>query len=69
MNMGIIVNSRIRELSGPEIAGYIAEMLPEMSRMARDRNLQNLASLLERALAEAIRCQDSRDGDNVIRLC
>ena len=44
MNMGIIVNSRIRELSGPEIAGYIAEMLPEMSRMARDRNLQNLAS-------------------------
>lgn len=67
--MGIMVTSRRRELSGPEIAGYIADMLPEMSRMARDRNLQNLASLLERALAEAIRCQDSRDGDNVIRLC
>jgi hypothetical protein len=64
-----MVTSRRRELSGPEIAGYIADMLPEMSRMARDRNLQNLASLLERALAEAIRCQDSRDGDNVIRLC
>ena len=66
--MGIVVNSRRRELTGPEIAGYIADMLPEMSRMARDRNLTNLAGMLERALAEAIRCQDSRDGDNVIRL-
>jgi len=68
LNMGIMVNSRKRELTGPEIAGYIADMLPEMSRMARDRNLLTLASLLERALAEAIRCQDTHDGDNVIRL-
>lgn len=68
MNMGIMVNSKRRELTGPEIASYIAEMLPEMSRLARDHKMANLADLLNRALAEAIRCQNARGGDNVIRL-
>ncbi len=66
--MGIMVNSKRRELTGPEIAGYIADMLPEMSRMARDHSMSQLADLLDRALAEALRCQDTRGGDNVIRL-
>lgn len=66
--MGIMVNSKRRELTGPEIASYIAEMLPEMSRLARDHKMANLADLLNRALAEAIRCQNARGGDNVIRL-
>lgn len=68
MKMGIMVNSKRRELTGPEIASYIAEMLPEMSRLARDHKMANLADLLNRALAEAIRCQNARGGDNVIRL-
>jgi len=66
--MGTIVNSKRRELTGPEIAGYIADMLPEMSRMARDRNMPSLAESLDRAFGEALRCQDSYGGDNVIRL-
>lgn len=66
--MGIMVNSNRREPNGPEIAGYIADMLPEMSRMARDHNMTHLADLLDRALVEARRCQDVRGGDNVIRL-
>jgi hypothetical protein len=63
-----MVNSKRRELTGPEIAGYIADMLPEMSRMARDHSMSQLADLLDRALAEALRCQGTRGGDNVIRL-
>jgi len=66
--MGIAGTSRKRELTGPEIAGYIADMLPEMSRMARDRNMAGLAESLDRALGEALRCRDSYGGDNVIRL-
>jgi hypothetical protein len=66
--MGIVVNSKKRELTGSEIAGYIAEMLPEMSRMARDHNMVDLAESLDRALDEALRCQDIRGGGNVIRL-
>jgi len=46
--MGIVVNSKRRELTGPEIAGYIADMLPEMSRMARDHNMAGLAESLDR---------------------
>jgi hypothetical protein len=68
MGMGIAGTSRKRELTGPEIAGYIADMLPEMSRMARDRNMAGLAESLDRALGEALRCRDSYGGDNVIRL-
>jgi hypothetical protein len=68
MNMGIMVNSKRQQLTGPEIAGYIADMLPEMSRMARDRNMANLADLLDSALAEARRCKDAQSSDNVIRL-
>ena len=36
LNMGIVVNSKKRELTGSEIARYIAEMLAEMSRMTLD---------------------------------
>jgi len=68
LNMGIVVNSKKRELTGPEIASYIAEMLPEMSRMARDHNMASLAESLDRALGEALRYQDIRGGNNVIRL-
>jgi len=66
--MGVVVNSKRRVLTGPEIAGYIADMLPEMSRMAREYNMDNLADVLQRALAEALRCQNAYGGDNVIRL-
>ena len=68
LHMGIVVNSKKRELTGTEIAGYIAEMLPEMSRMARDHNMAGLAEALDRALGEARRCQGIRGGDNVIKL-
>lgn len=63
-----MVNSKKRELTGPEIAGYIADMLPEMSRLAREHNMDDLADLLERARTEALRCQNSFGGDNIIRL-
>lgn len=66
--MGIMVNSRKREATGLEIAGYIADMLPEMSRLAREHKMDDLADLLERARTEAIRCQNSFGGDNVVRL-
>ena len=66
--MGIMVNSRKREATGPEIAGYIADMLPEMSRLAREHKMDNLADLLESALSEALRCRNSFGGDNIIRL-
>jgi len=66
--MGIMVNTRKREATGPEIAGYIADMLPEMSRLAREHKMDNLADLLESALKEALRCRNAFGGDNVVRL-
>jgi hypothetical protein len=63
-----MVNSRKREATGPEIAGYIADMLPEMSRLAREHKMDNLADLLESALTEALRCRNAFGGDNIIRL-
>jgi len=68
MNMGIMVNSRKREATGPEIASYIADMLPEMSRLAREHKMIDLADILERERIEAIRCQNAFGGDNVFRL-
>ena len=68
LNMGVMVNSKKRQLTGSEIAGYIAEMLPEMSRMARDHNMVGLAESLDRALGEALRCEGTFGANNVIRL-
>jgi hypothetical protein len=63
-----MVNSRKREATGPEIAGYIADMLPEMSRLAREQKMDDLADQLESALKEALRCRNSFGGDNIVRL-
>ncbi len=54
------MNESKRELTAREVASYIAEMLPEMRRMAQDRHMQSLAHLLQLAQLEAELC--SRGG-------
>lgn len=51
------MNKELLDLTGSEVAGFIADMLPEMSRLARDRNLDNLAQLLDLTHHEAERCR------------